>query len=59
MKRLSFIKLHNYTTYRFSVVYPLKELAKHDAREAVDKGLDFKEELRHRFGGQFFERIYY
>lgn len=38
---------------------PLLELAKHDAREAVDKGLDFKEELRHRFGGQFFERIYY
>ena len=33
--------------------------AKHDAKEAVDKGLDFKEELRHRFGGQFFERIYY
>ena len=38
---------------------PLLELAKHDAKEAVDKGLDFKEELRHRFGGQFFERIYY
>lgn len=38
---------------------PLLELAKHDAREAVDKGLDFKKELRHRFGGQFFERIYY
>lgn len=38
---------------------PLLELAKHDAKEAVDKGLDFREELRHRFGGQFFERIYY
>ena len=35
------------------------EQATAQTREAVDKGLDFKEELRHRFGGQFFERIYY
>lgn len=38
---------------------PLLELARRDAREAIDRGIDFKEELKHRFGGQFFERIYY
>lgn len=37
---------------------PLLELAKKEAKMAVEQGLDFREELRRRFGGQFFERIY-
>ena len=37
---------------------PLLEKAKKEAKEAVLSGMDFKEELRHRFSGSFFERIF-
>ena len=37
---------------------PLLETAKKEARTAVEKEFDVKEELRHRFGGHFFEKIY-
>lgn len=38
---------------------PLLEEARKAARSAVLKGFDCREELRLRFGGQFFERIYH
>lgn len=37
---------------------PLLETAKKEASAAVEKEFDVKEELRHRFGGHFFEKIY-
>ena len=36
----------------------LLELAKKEAETAVKRGFDVKEELRHRFGGHFFDKIY-
>lgn len=38
---------------------PLLEEARREARRAIEAGADFKEELRVRFGGKFFERIYH
>ena len=35
-----------------------QETAKKEAKAAVEKEFDVKEELRHRFGGHFFEKIY-
>lgn len=37
---------------------PLLEMARKEAKRAVDGGADFKEELSHRFGGAFFKRLY-
>lgn len=36
---------------------PLLEEARREAAKAVDKGMDFTEELRHRFGGAFFKKM--
>ena len=33
------------------------EEARREAAKAVDKGMDFTEELRHRFGGAFFKKM--
>lgn len=38
---------------------PLLEEARKAARTAVDQGFDCREELKSRFGGTFFERIYH
>lgn len=38
---------------------PLLEEARREARRALDAGFDCREELRRRFGGKFFERIYH
>ena len=38
---------------------PLLEEARKAARRAVEKGLDCRDELKTRFGGKFFERIYH
>ncbi len=37
---------------------PLLEEARREAKKAVDRGADFREELAHRFGGAFFEKLY-
>lgn len=37
---------------------PLLEEARKEAAQAVDSGMDFREELSHRFGGAFFKRLY-
>ncbi len=37
---------------------PLLEEARREAKKAVDRGTDFREELAHRFGGAFFEKLY-
>ena len=37
---------------------PLLEEARKEAKKAVDAGMDFQEELSHRFGGAFFEKLY-
>ncbi len=37
---------------------PLLEEARREAKKAVDRGVDFREELSHRFGGAFFEKLY-
>ena len=37
---------------------PLLEEARREAGKAVDRGMEFKEELAHRFGGAFFNRLY-
>ncbi|WP_297015195.1 ATP-dependent DNA helicase RecG [uncultured Dialister sp.] len=37
---------------------PLLEDARREAGKAVDRGMDFKEELSHRFGGAFFKKLY-
>lgn len=38
---------------------PLLEEARKAARRAVKEGMDCREELKERFGGKFFERIYH
>lgn len=38
---------------------PLLEEARKAARREVAAGLDCREELKRRFGGKFFERIYH
>lgn len=37
---------------------PLLESARKEAGRAVDRGMDFREELQHRFGGTFFRKIF-
>lgn len=37
---------------------PLLESARKEAGLAVSRGMDFREELQHRFGGAFFKRIF-
>ena len=37
---------------------PLLEIAKKEAKVAVQNGMNFREELQKRFGGQFFKQIY-
>lgn len=37
---------------------PLLESARKEAGRAVSRGMDFREELQHRFGGAFFKRIF-
>ncbi len=37
---------------------PLLEEARREAKKAVDRGVDFRDELAHRFGGAFFEKLY-
>ena len=37
---------------------PLLAEARKEARKAVERGMDFKDELSHRFGGAFFEKLY-
>lgn len=38
---------------------PLLEEARRAARQAIEAGFDCREELRRRFGGKFFERLYH
>jgi ATP-dependent DNA helicase RecG len=38
---------------------PILEEAREDAQQCVNKGMDFREELSHRFRGEFFRRIYH
>lgn len=36
---------------------PLLEEARKEAKKAIDRGMDFRQELSHRFGGAFFEKL--